>query len=192
MNSIAVYCGANTGNQSIYYDAAIQLGQYLATHHLKLVYGGGGVGLMGVLAQSVLDAGGQVHGIMPQELYDRGAAAKNLTELTVVDNMATRKQRMLTNSDGCIALPGGPGTLEEIIEAYSWARIGDNPNPCAFYNVNHYYDPLITLFDQMVTQGFLTAEHRAKLCFADQLPTIFEFMTAYQPPKIGTDYHQPK
>lgn len=188
IKKIAIYCGAATGNLPVYQQAATELGQYLAHHQLELVYGGGSVGLMAVLADAVIAAGGKVHGVMPKNLVKRGAAADNITDLTVVDNMATRKQKMLTMADGCIALPGGPGTLEEIVEAYSWARVGDNNNPCAFYNVNHYYDPLKTLFDQMVQQGFLTAEHRSKLLFADTLPEIFNFMKTYTPPTIRTNY----
>lgn len=189
IQKIAVYCGAATGNLPVYVKAATDLGRYLADHQLELVYGGGSVGLMAVLANTVIGAGGNVHGVMPKKLVDRGAAATNITDLTVVDNMSIRKQTMLDMADGCIALPGGPGTLEEIIEAYSWARIGDNPNPCALYNVNHYYDPLKTMFDQMVQQGFLTAEHRSKLLFADNLPEIFDFMNRYTPPTIRTNYH---
>ncbi len=189
IQKIAVYCGASAGNLPVYQQTAAELGRYLAKHQLELVYGGGSVGLMGVLATAVIDAGGKVHGVMPQNLVDRGAAAHNLTDLTVVDNMALRKQRMLAMADGCIALPGGPGTLEEIVEAYSWARIGDNPNPCVFYNVNHYYDPLKTFFDQMVQQGFLTAEHRSKVLFVDRLTEIFNFMAHYTPPTVRTNYH---
>ncbi len=188
IQKIAVYCGAATGNSAIYQKAAAELGQYLADHQLELVYGGGSVGLMAVLANAVIAAGGKVHGVMPKNLVARGAAANNITDITVVDNMATRKQKMLTMADGCIALPGGPGTLEEITEAYSWARIGDNNNPCVFYNINHYYDPLRAFFDQMVQQGFLSAEHRSKLLFAATLPAIFEFMKNYTPPTVRTNY----
>lgn len=188
ITKIAVYCGANTGNLPVYRESAIDLGQYLAEHSLELVYGGGRVGLMAVLANTVIEAGGQVHGIMPKNLVDRGAAATNITDLTVVEDMSIRKQKMLAMADGCIALPGGPGTLEEIVEAYSWTRIGDNPNPCAFYNVNHYYDPLNNFFDQMVTQGFLSSEHRSKLLFSSKLTEIFDFMATYTPPTVRTNY----
>lgn len=188
ISKIAVYCGAATGNLPVYQEAATHLGHYLADHQLELVYGGGRVGLMSALANTVIKAGGKVHGIMPKELVARGAAATNITDLTVVDNMSLRKQQMLELADGCIALPGGPGTLEEIVEAYSWARIGDNPNPCAFYNVNHYYDSLAAFFDQMVQQGFLTAEHREKLLFSNSLSDIFDFMNSYTPPTIRTNY----
>ncbi|GAJ25789.1 lysine decarboxylase family [Liquorilactobacillus sucicola DSM 21376 = JCM 15457] len=186
MKKIAVYCGASEGNDVAYQQAAIKLGTYLATHDLELVYGGGGVGLMGILAKQVLFEGGKVHGVMPQELVERGAAFARLTDLKVVENMSVRKQTMLAISDGSIALPGGPGTLEEIIEAFSWARLGDNPNPCVFYNVNGYYNPLKTMFDEMTKKEFLTAADRKKLLFSDSLEDIFDFMAAYIPPKIRT------
>lgn len=184
MKRIAVYCGASKGNKSLHTDATVQLGTYLAEHNLELVYGGGGVGLMGLLANTVLDNGGKVHGVMPQELVDRGASLDRLTDLKVVDNMSTRKKTMLNDSDGCIALPGGPGTLEEIIEAFCWARLGDNDNPCVFYNVAGYYDSLRDMFDNMVQNGYLTQSDRSKLLFSDSLTEIFEFMENYIPPKI--------
>ncbi|MFD0897506.1 LOG family protein [Loigolactobacillus binensis] len=186
MKKIAVYCGAAAGNDPAYQQATIELGNYLAAHKLELVYGGGGVGLMGLLANQVLAAGGKVHGVMPQELVDRGAAFNKLTDLKIVANMSVRKQTMLTLADGCLALPGGPGTLEEIIEAFSWARLGNNPNPCVFYNVKGYYDPLKNMFDEMTTKEFLTTADRKKLLFSDSLTTIFAFMADYVPPKIRT------
>lgn len=186
MQKIAVYCGASMGNEKAYQEATVHLGNYLVEHDYELVYGGGGLGLMGLLAEQVLDNGGQVHGIMPHKLVEREVAFDKLTDLTVVDNMAQRKQMMLDLSDGCIALPGGPGTLEEIIEAFSWARIGENNNPCVFYNVKGYYDPLKIMFDQMTEKGFLTSEDHQKLLFSDSLDEIFNFMTDYVPPKIRT------
>lgn len=191
MKNIAVYCGASTGNNPAYQAAAIELGNYLASHNLELVYGGGGVGLMGILAAQVLDQGGKVHGIMPKALVEREAAFSRLTDLKVVDNMSTRKQAMMTLADGCIALPGGPGTLEEIIEAFSWARIGDNSSPCVFYNVAGYYDPLQEMFDNMTDKEFLTKSDRDKLLFSDSLTEIFDFMENYIPPTIR-QYEQKK
>ncbi|MTV82581.1 TIGR00730 family Rossman fold protein [Secundilactobacillus folii] len=188
LKRIAAYCGASTGNQVIYQRSTIKLGHFLAAHNFELVYGGGGVGLMGVLAQTVIGDGGVVHGIMPKELAARGASDHHLTKLTIVDNMSERKRLMMNLADGCLAIPGGPGTLEEISEAFSWARIGDNVNPCALFNVNHYFDPLATFFDQMVAQGFLTAEHRSKLLFSDNLNSIFKFMETYTAPTIRTNY----
>ncbi|WP_057769051.1 TIGR00730 family Rossman fold protein [Lactobacillus selangorensis] len=186
MKKIAVYCGASSGNDPVYTKAAQNLGAYLASHQLELIYGGGGFGLMGALAKEVLAKGGVVHGIIPKVLYDRGAALDGLTDLEVVADMATRKQRMLTEADGCLALPGGPGTLEEISEAFSWARIGENNAPCAFFNVMGYYNPLAQMFDQMTAKGFLTVADRQKLCFSDSLTAIFTFMKTYIPPEIRT------
>lgn len=190
LRNIAVYCGAATGNLPVYQQAATDLGHFLVSHHMSLVYGGGGIGLMGVLANAVMKNGGVVHGVMPRQLAERGAADNQITDLTVVDNMAQRKQQMLDMADACIAMPGGPGTLEEIIEAYSWTRIGDNDNPCAFFNVNHYYDPLEALFDQMVDQQFLTSEHRSKIFFSEDLTQLFDFLSHYTPPTIRTNYEK--
>lgn len=184
MSKIAVYCGANMGNDPVYIGAAKRLGAWLVENHYGLVYGGAGVGLMGILAKTVMMNDGQVTGIMPQNLYDRGAGYSELEDLIVVPDMATRKAEMLRMASGCIALPGGPGTLEEIAEAYSWARVGDNDAPCAFYNVNGYWDPLAAMFDKMVANDFLSAEHRSKLLFSDDLAAIGDFFKQYTPPTL--------
>jgi uncharacterized protein (TIGR00730 family) len=187
MKRIAVYCGASTGNKDIYIDATKQLASWLVKHHIELIYGGGGVGLMGILSDQVLSEGGQVHGVTTKQLVARGAESprlKGLADLTITDNMSARKAEMMNISNGCIALPGGIGTLEEITQAFSWARLGDNPNPCVFYNVNGYYDPLAQMFDKMTSEGFLSAEDRKKVLFSDSLDEIFSFMTTYVPPKI--------
>ncbi|KMY81010.1 lysine decarboxylase [Leuconostoc mesenteroides subsp. dextranicum] len=184
MKKLAVYCGASLGKDSAVVTATKKLGQYLAMNHIDLVYGGGRVGLMGILANQVLDLGGNVYGIIPNQLADRGAALERLTDLTIVENMSVRKQKMLDLSDGCLALPGGPGTLEEIIEAFSWARLGNNNNPCVFYNIDGYYDELKKMFDTMTAHGYLTEEDRQKLLFSDSLEIIFDFMNNYIPPKI--------
>ncbi|GAF41578.1 hypothetical protein FC83_GL002616 [Agrilactobacillus composti DSM 18527 = JCM 14202] len=186
MKKIAVYCGAASGDSPIYEQSAQTLGNWLVRHQLDLVYGGGRFGLMGVLANTVLQQGGTVYGVIPQELLDRQAALKQVTHLEVVANMSIRKERMLALSDGCIALPGGVGTLEEIIEAISWARLGDNENPCVFYNVHGYYDPLQTMLDQMTQKAFLSSEDREKILFSDDLDHIMTFMANYEPPKIRT------
>lgn len=187
MKKIAVYCGASTGHNPIYKRAATQLADWLVSRNVELVYGGGGVGLMGVISKRMLSRGGKVHGVMPKELVERVAELvelARLSDLTVVKNMSARKEEMMSLSDGCIALPGGPGTLEEMAQAFSWSLIGDNNNPCAFYNVNHYYDPLATMFDQMTINGFLSKADRNKLLFSDSLDEIHQFMANYVPPKI--------
>ncbi|MGF3076372.1 TIGR00730 family Rossman fold protein [Facklamia sp. P12955] len=155
---IAVYCGASHGNRTVYTQAAIAFGEWIATNNYELIYGGGKVGLMGDIANSVLSHGGKVTGVMPQFLLDREIAHQGLSDLVVVESMAQRKQKMLDLSDVCVALPGGPGTLEEIVEAISWSRVGQNTNPCIFMNVNGYYNGLQKVYQQMVEEGFLLTE----------------------------------
>ncbi|MGF2385283.1 TIGR00730 family Rossman fold protein [Lentilactobacillus otakiensis] len=186
MKRIAVYCGAATGNSEVYIKATKDLASWLVKNNIELVYGGGGVGLMGILSDTVLAQGGKVHGVTTKQLVARGAESpklKELSDLTVTDNMSARKAEMMNISNGCIALPGGVGTLEEITQAFSWARLGDNPNPCVFYNVNGYYDLLSQMFDKMTSEGFLSAEDRQKVLFSDSLTEIQTFMTHYLPPK---------
>ncbi|MCO6559120.1 MAG: TIGR00730 family Rossman fold protein [Bifidobacterium sp.] len=183
---ITVYCGAASGNDPKYAAAAKRLGERIAKSGDELVYGGGGVGLMGVVAQAVLDGGGKVHGIMPQMLIDRNAAAKGLTTMEVVDDMDERKRRMMELGDVLIAFPGGPGTLEEIAEAFSWARIGLNNKPCVFFDFDGYWQPMARMFDAMTAAGFLTAPDRAKLLFTDSYDEITRWAATYQPPKIRT------
>lgn len=189
MKKIAVYCGASSGNSPIYSQSAIQLADWFIENHYDLIYGGGGVGLMGVISDRILKQGGLVRGVMTKQLVQRGAESPqlaSLSELIVVKDMSERKTKMMQLSDGCIAMPGGVGTLEEIIQSFSWARLGDNPNPCVFYNINDYYRPLIQMFDQMVSAGFLTAADRKKVLFSDSLPEIKAFMESYVPPRVRT------
>ncbi|AUJ32076.1 MAG: TIGR00730 family Rossman fold protein [Liquorilactobacillus nagelii] len=184
MKKIAVYCGAYAGKNPVYEKMTLTVSHWLVNQGYDLVYGGGSVGLMGILAKTVLADGGRVYGFMPQNLYLRGTALNNLTSLTIVDNMAIRKQKMLAAADVCLALPGGAGTLEEISEAYSWARIGDNSAPCILYNANGYYNLLEKFFKQMVVEGFLSTEHFQKLCFAKDLTQAAKFIADYTPPEI--------
>lgn len=184
MKKIAVFCGAAEGESPHYTAAAQQLGQYLAKHQMGLVYGGGKYGLMGQIATAVLESGGYVEGIIPQNLADRGASYSAISKLEVVENMPVRKQRMMELADGFVALPGRPGTLEEIAEVYSWSLIGENAKPCALYNVAHYYDALQEFYDRMVKNGFLAKPAREKLLFSDSLDEIFQFINSYTPPAI--------
>ena len=187
MKRVAVYCGASTGNNPAYIEATKKLASWLVKHDLELIYGGGGVGLMGGLSDQVLAEGGKVHGVTTKQLVARGAESPRLqalSDLTITDNMSARKAEMMNISNGCIALPGGVGTLEEISQAFSWARLGDNPSPCVFYNVDHYYDDLASMFDKMANDGFLSVEDRKKLFFSDSLDEIYTFMTTYVPPKV--------
>lgn len=186
MKRIAVYCGASVGNGENFSNAAAQLGEWMIAHDYELVYGGGKFGLMGIIARAVKENGGVVWGVITKELEERGLSYNQATHFEVVPDMAVRKTKMLDLSDACIALPGGPGTLEEIAEAFSWAILGDTTNPCVFYNVDHYYDPLERMFDSMTQNGFMEAEHRQKLLFSDSLDEIQEFITHYQVPELRT------
>lgn len=184
MKRIAVYCGASKGKNPVYEDYAVKLANWITDNHYELVYGGGKVGLMGIVADTVLDNGGEVIGIMPQFLVDREIAHERVTEFVVTHDMDERKKKMMELSDCCIALPGGPGTLEEISEAISWARVGENDSPCIFLNVNGYYDLMKHFFDQMVSEGFLSQTDRSKVCISDSFDEIDAFINAYVPPKV--------
>lgn len=181
---ITVYCGASVGNNAAHQQAAISLGQWIAARQYTLVYGGGNAGLMGLLANTVLENGGKVIGIMPTFLQARELAHTGLTEMITVRSMPERKSKMIELGDVYIALAGGPGTLEEITEVISWARIGQNNNPCILFNSDGYYEPLKAFFDNMVVQGFLTQTDRDKTLFSADLGEIGAFIADYTPPEV--------
>ena len=178
---IAVYCGANVGTRPAYAATAKELGQWMAKNGHVLVFGGGGIGLMGVVSNAILDQGGQVIGIIPQFLVEHEVANRRLTNLIVVDDMRTRKQAMIDRSDAFIALPGGPGTLDEIAEVISWVRLGKLTQPCIFFNVEGYYDHMAAQLDRMVEDGFLLQAHRDNILVADNIETINKFICNYKP-----------
>ncbi|RDF10873.1 TIGR00730 family Rossman fold protein [Haemophilus paraphrohaemolyticus] len=184
--NITVYCGASLGNKEVYQQATKKLGKWIAQKQHQLVYGGGAAGLMGLIANTVLENGGKVIGIIPEFLKERELAHSNLTELVVVQMMTERKKRMFDLANAFIALPGGPGTLEEISEVISWARIGQNPNPCILFNENGYFDSLRNFYDRMVQDGFLTQLDRDKILFSNDLVEIETFIQHYQAPSIRT------
>ncbi|MQS76895.1 TIGR00730 family Rossman fold protein [Companilactobacillus halodurans] len=184
MKNIAVYCGAAPGNNPAYQIGAEKLGHWMAENNYGLTYGGGKYGLMGVIADSVLENHGFVHGIITQELHDRKLMHPNLTKTDIVKTMSKRKQAMLDDSIANIALPGGPGTLEEISGAFSWTILGDSKNPCIFYNIDHYYDKLASFFDSMTQEGFMEAPTRKTLLFSDSLTEIGAFINSYTPPNL--------
>ncbi|MEJ7799374.1 MAG: TIGR00730 family Rossman fold protein [Ilumatobacter sp.] len=158
---VCVFCGANRGNDPAFASAASELGSTLARRGLGLVYGGGRVGLMGVVADAALGAGGEVVGFIPQSLVDREVAHLGLTELVVTDSMHARKAAMADRADGFIAMPGGYGTLDEVLEILTWNQIGVISKPVAFLDVNGYFDSLFTFFDEAVADGLVNPEHRA-------------------------------
>ncbi|MFM2476177.1 TIGR00730 family Rossman fold protein [Celerinatantimonas sp. MCCC 1A17872] len=182
MKSVAVFCGSNLGSSPVFNEAAIKLGYYLAEHQIKLIYGGGKIGLMGAIANAALAKGGEVYGVIPEKLKDRELAHPGLTELTVVADMHERKAKMAQLSDGFIAMPGGSGTLEEISEVWTWAQLGYHHKPCGFYNINGFYDPLLLMVDRMVKQGFLRQAYCDMLQISDSPHTLLHAMRDYVPP----------
>lgn len=183
MNAICVFCGSHPGNDPAYAEAASQLGRTLAERDITLVYGGGHVGLMGVVADAALGAGGEVLGVMPRALVDREIGHTGLTKLHVVQSMHERKALMSKLSEGFIALPGGNGTLEEFFEVLTWAQLGEHAKPCGLLNVAGYYDPLITVFDRMVDRAFLKEEHRKLVLVEEEPMTLLKRFEGYEPPK---------
>ena len=179
---LAVYCGACDGHDSRYQKAAHDLGLNMAKHQIELVYGGGQYGLMGAVAQGVLDGHGVVHGVITKQLAGRGVTMKTVTDLHLVDDMDTRKETMMKLADGMLALPGGLGTLEEVSQAASWMTLGDNEKPVAFYNLNDFYAPLKGLLGEMNKAGFLEQRYLNSLCFSADFKEILHFMNSYQAP----------
>ena len=163
MKSIAVYCGASMGADPVYADAARALAQALVEHNIALVYGGGKVGLMGVIADEVLRLGGDVTGVIPQALVAREVGHAGLTRLFVVKDMHERKAMMAQLSDGFIAMPGGMGTLEELFEMLTWAQLGLHAKPIGLLNVDRFYDGLIAFVQNGKEQGFIRPQHAAFL-----------------------------
>ena len=177
---ITVFCGANNGKSELYKENAIELGKWIANKNHTLVYGGGKIGLMGVIADTVLENSGEVIGIMPQFLVDREISHTGITEFVIVDDMSERKTQLVDLGDAFIALPGGPGTLEEISQVISWVRVGKKDAPCLLMNVNGYYDFLEQYFDKMVEDGFLTKEDRKRTLFTDSIDEMEEFIVNYK------------
>lgn len=164
---IALYCGSRTGNKPIYRDTAIELAQHIATQGFGIVYGGASIGLMGQVADTVLEHGGEVVGVIPEFMLDYEIAHSQLTELHIVKSMHERKALMAERASAFIALPGGLGTFEEILEIATWGQLNQHQKPMIIYNVNHFYDALIAQLDHAVDEGFLPPQHRAKLIICE-------------------------
>lgn len=184
MKRLCVFCGSNAGSKKIYAEVAYNLGKLLAENHIGLVYGGGRVGLMGILADSVLAASGEVIGVIPEGLFAREVAHIGLTELLFVESMHQRKAMMAELADGFIALPGGYGTCEEFCEMVTWAQLGIHEKPCGVLNVAGFYNSYLTFLDNAVKEGFLQIEHR-KLILEDEHPLeLLDKMRNYHPPAL--------
>lgn len=188
MQSICIFCGSSAGSQAIYLETAHLVGATLAKQQRTLIYGGGKVGLMGAVADSVIAHGGRAIGVMPKHLVDKEIAHQGLSELYVVQNMHERKQKMAELSDGFIALPGGVGTLEEIFEQWTWAQLGIHQKPCAFLNVNGYYDPLMQMIALMAQQQFTQDKYVEMIISSPDIVEILEAFQNYQAPQAK--WHQ--
>jgi uncharacterized protein (TIGR00730 family) len=177
LKSICVYCGSNSGVDPDFAATARELGVLMAKAGIRLVYGGGSVGLMGILARSALASGGKVTGIIPQFLRDRELMLKEVDELVVTADMHERKRMMFERSDAFVALPGGIGTLEELIEIYTWSYLGIHDKPFAVLNTNGYYDGFTAFLDHAAGEGFLKPEVRSRLLVAPDAQTLLKAWT---------------
>lgn len=180
--NICIFCGSSFGNNAAYRQAAESTGKLLAERGIGLVYGGGHVGLMGVVADAVLSGGGQVTGVIPRALAEREVAHNGLTSLIVVETMHERKAEMAKRADGFISLPGGAGTMEEAFEQWTWIQLGVHQKPCGFLNVNGYFNPLRVMIDNMTQEGFLKPEYAEILIFSDEPAQILAAFESYSPP----------
>ena len=181
MHRICVFAGSNLGKRPEYQRAAQALGQTLATRGLGLVYGGASVGLMGVVADTVLAAGGEVIGVLPRALFRREVAHTHLTELHEVSSMHERKALMADLADGFIALPGGLGTFEELFEITTWAQLGLHTKPVGLLNVADYYTPLLALITHAATEGFIPPGHTRLLLHEDNVTALLDSLEHYMP-----------
>jgi uncharacterized protein (TIGR00730 family) len=181
MKRVCIYCGSNSGFKSSFRAAAVEIGQLCARSGLGVVYGGGGVGLMGAVADAALAKGGEVIGIIPKLLVEKEKEHRGVTQLFEVETMHERKKMMFDLSDAFIALPGGIGTLEEIVEAFTWQQLGYHQKPVGILNVDGFFDPLLTFLSDMEKNGFLRKENLDSLLIEEDAETLLEIMSKATP-----------
>ncbi len=181
MQRICVFCGSSTGAKQEYAVGARELGLVLAKQSIDLVYGGGHVGLMGIVADAAMSAGAKAIGVIPRCLADKEVAHLGLTELKIVQTMHERKAQMAELSDGFIAMPGGFGTLEELFEVITWAQLGIHKKPFGLFNIAGYFDKLIEFLDYQVEQGFVPPSHRNMIIVSDEAEQLVELLSGFQP-----------
>ncbi len=184
IHRICVFCGSNAGSDPIYVEAARDLGRLFAREGVALVYGGGSVGWMGEVADSVLASGGEAIGVIPHALWAREVGHRGLTDIRIVDTMHERKAMMADLADAFIALPGGLGTLEEIFEIWTWAQLGLHEKPVGFLDVNGFYAPLMQFLDRAVRERFLREEHRAIAVIERDAAALLKKFDQWQPPRV--------
>lgn len=186
MKAIAVYCGSSIGASDAYKEAAVALGKELAKRGLTLIYGGSKVGIMGIVADAVLSEGGEVIGVIPKLLEDREISHTGLTKLYTVETMHERKHMMMDLADGFIALPGGPGTMEEYFEVFTWSQIGLHHKPCGLLNVNGYYDHLIAFFSHMLKEQFMKSQYYNMNLVGDTPSQLLDLFQSFVHPGVKT------
>lgn len=191
MQRVCVFLGANPGLDPAYAEAARAMARELVARNLGLVYGGSAVGLMKVLADAVMAAGGEVVGVIPQALYDKEIGHTGITRLEVVSSMHERKARMAELSDGFAALPGGIGTLEEIFEVFTWGQLGFHAKPCGLLDVKGYYTGLCSFLDHVRDQGFLKNDHRGMLLCDPDPSALLGRMERFEPPRVAKWVEKP-
>jgi uncharacterized protein (TIGR00730 family) len=184
LRQVCVFCGSNPGRRPEYAQAARELGELLAARGVALVYGGGNTGIMGLLADAVIDRGGRVVGVIPEALAKRELAHGGLSELHVTRTMHERKALMAELADGFIGLPGGLGTFEEFLEILTWAQLGIHAKPCGLLNIAGYYDPLKAFLDHAVEELFVKPEHAAMLLLDSEPEALLQKMADYTPPTV--------
>lgn len=183
--SICVYLGSNPGNRPEYTQACLALADELAKRHMRLVYGGAKVGLMGRLADRMMANGGHVMGIIPHDLRDKEIAHEGISDLILVGSMHERKTQMANQADAFIALPGGVGTLEEICEVWTWAQLGSHQKPLGFLNVAGFYDQFLSFLDHQRDEGFVKPDMRSMALVEETPAALLNALLAYEPPSTG-------
>lgn len=192
MRRLCIYCGSNSGNDPAFRDAAEAVGSLCAARGIGIVYGGGSVGLMGVVADATLAAGGEVIGVIPKKLVTLEKEHRGLTQLFEVETMHDRKKLMMDHADGFLALPGGYGTLEELFEAVAWLQLGYHQKPVGLLNVAGYYDSLVAMMESMERSGLLKPEHRRMLLVDTGLEALLARMESFVAPDTGKWLEQPE
>lgn len=184
LKRLCVFCGSSPGFSPVYRELTTAFGSLLAEEGIELIYGGGSVGLMGALADAVLEANGRVIGVIPRFLATRELLHERVTELRLTDTMHERKAQMSELSDAFVALPGGLGTFEELFEVLTWSQLGLHGKPIGLLNIAGYFDPLVTLVDRSIADGFCRPEHRQLFVVADQPGPLLQQLRDYQPPTV--------
>ena len=184
MKRIAVYCGSSPGKNPAYMEAAVSLGKVLADRNITLVYGGGSVGLMGILARAVVEQGGNVIGVIPKAIAEMEVAYTDLQDLRIVDDMHSRKALMADLADAFIALPGGLGTVEELMEILTWSQLGFHQKPAGILNIAGFFDPMLAFLERLSEEEFIAPEHKSMLMVDNSPEGLLQRFSEYTPPRV--------